>query len=94
LDEATSALDSQAEQVVNKALENLMKGRTSFVIAHRLSTIDHASRIILLKNGTIVEQGTRDQLMAQKGVFYNLAILQTAPAIQTVTPEGGLSCKT
>jgi ATP-binding cassette, subfamily B, bacterial MsbA len=87
LDEATSALDSQAEQVVQKALENLMKGRTSFVIAHRLSTIDYASRIILLKNGTIAEQGTRDQLMAQKGVFYNLAILQTAPGIQVTFPE-------
>ncbi len=93
LDEATSALDSQAEHVVQKALENLMKGRTSFVIAHRLSTIDYASRIILLKNGTIVEQGTRDQLMAQKGVFYNLAILQTAPGIQVTSPETVLSRK-
>lgn len=80
LDEATSALDSQAEQVVQKALENLMKGRTSFVIAHRLSTIDYASRIILLKNGTIAEQGTRAQLMARKGVFYTLATLQAAPS--------------
>jgi subfamily B ATP-binding cassette protein MsbA len=79
LDEATSALDSQAEQVVQKALENLMKGRTSFVIAHRLSTIDYASRIVLLKNGTIVEQGTRDQLMACKGEFHNLALLQMTP---------------
>ncbi|MCF8093351.1 MAG: ABC transporter ATP-binding protein/permease [Desulfotignum sp.] len=87
LDEATSALDSQAEQVVQKALENLMKGRTSFVIAHRLSTIDYASRIILLKNGTIVEQGTWDQLMASKGVFYNLAVLQTAPGGQNDAPE-------
>jgi subfamily B ATP-binding cassette protein MsbA len=76
LDEATSALDSQSEQVVQKALENLMKGRTTFVIAHRLSTIDYASRIVLLKNGTIVEQGTREQLMAQKGAFHNLVVLQ------------------
>ncbi len=80
LDEATSALDSQAEQLVQKALENLMKGRTSFVIAHRLSTIDYASRIVLLKNGTIAEQGTRAQLMGRKGVFYTLATLQAAPA--------------
>ena len=79
LDEATSALDSQAEQVVQKALENLMKGRTSFVIAHRLSTIDYASRIVLLKNGTIAEQGTREQLMACKGMFYTLSTLQAAP---------------
>jgi subfamily B ATP-binding cassette protein MsbA len=83
LDEATSALDSQAEQVVQKALENLMKGRTSFVIAHRLSTIDYASRIVLLKNGTIAEQGTRDQLMAHKGMFYTLTTLQAAPGALT-----------
>jgi ATP-binding cassette, subfamily B, bacterial MsbA len=83
LDEATSALDSQAEQVVQKALENLMKGRTSFVIAHRLSTIDYASRIVLLKNGTIAEQGTRDQLMARKGMFYTLTTLQSAPGALT-----------
>jgi len=83
LDEATSALDSQAEQVVQKALENLMKGRTSFVIAHRLSTIDYASRIVLLKNGTIAEQGTPDQLMARKGMFYTLITLQAAPGTRT-----------
>jgi subfamily B ATP-binding cassette protein MsbA len=77
LDEATSALDSQAEKVVQKALENLMKGRTSFVIAHRLSTIDYASRIIVLKNGTIVEQGTHDDLMAAKSFYYQLQSMQT-----------------
>lgn len=78
LDEATSALDSQAEQVVQKALENLMKGRTSFVIAHRLSTIDYASRVILLKNGTIAEQGTHQELMALKGAYFELVSLQAA----------------
>jgi subfamily B ATP-binding cassette protein MsbA len=78
LDEATSALDSQAEQVVQKALENLMKGRTSFVIAHRLSTIDYASRVILLKNGSIAEQGTHQELMALKGAYYDLQSMQTA----------------
>ncbi|MBT3387455.1 MAG: ATP-binding cassette domain-containing protein [Desulfobacula sp.] len=78
LDEATSALDSQAERLVQKALENLMKGRTSFVIAHRLSTIDYASRIILLKNGAIKEQGTHDDLMAQKGDYFKLQTMQTA----------------
>jgi len=78
LDEATSALDSQAERVVQKALENLMKGRTSFVIAHRLSTIGYASRIILLKNGAIKEQGTHDDLMAQKGDYFKLQTMQTA----------------
>ncbi len=76
LDEATSALDSQAEQVVQKALENLMKGRTSFVIAHRLSTIDYASRVILLKNGSIAEQGSHQELMALKGAYYKLQSMQ------------------
>ncbi len=81
LDEATSALDSQAERVVQKALENLMKGRTSFVIAHRLSTIDYASRIILLKNGAIKEQGTHEQLMDKKGDYYKLQTMQKAKNI-------------
>ncbi len=81
LDEATSALDSQAEKVVQKALENLMKGRTSFVIAHRLSTIDYASRIIVLKNGTIVEQGVHDDLMAAKGFYYQLQSMQTTKMV-------------
>ncbi len=77
LDEATSALDSQAEKLVQKALENLMKGRTSFVIAHRLSTIDYASRIILLKDGSIKEQGTHDELMAEKGEYFKLQTMQS-----------------
>ena len=77
LDEATSALDSQAEKVVQKALENLMEGRTSFVIAHRLSTINYASRIILLENGSIKEQGTHDELMTLGGKFYKLKTMQS-----------------
>ena len=81
LDEATSALDSQAERVVQKALENLMRGRTSFVIAHRLSTIDYASRIILLKNGTIKEQGTHEELMAQKGDYFKLQTMQAVKGL-------------
>lgn len=84
LDEATSALDSQAEKVVQKALENLMKGRTSFVIAHRLSTIDYASRVILLKNGSIKEQGTHDELMALQGAYYELQSMQAAKAVTTI----------
>lgn len=76
LDEATSALDSQAEQVVQKALANLMKGRTTFVIAHRLSTIDHAHRIVLLKDGRIREQGTHEELMAMKGDYFKLQSMQ------------------
>ena len=83
LDEATSALDSQAERVVQKALENLMKGRTSFVIAHRLSTIDYASRIVLLKNGGIVEEGTHAELMAREGEYHKLQTMQAAKTVQS-----------
>jgi subfamily B ATP-binding cassette protein MsbA len=76
LDEATSALDAEAEKLVQKALENLMKGRTTFVIAHRLSTVDFANRIIVLKGGEIVEQGSRDELLAHKGAFFKLHQMQ------------------
>lgn len=75
LDEATSALDTESEREVQKALENLMKDRTTFVIAHRLSTIKNADRIIVIKEGVIIEQGTHDTLLAQKGEYellYNM----------------------
>ena len=78
MDEATSALDAESEQVVQKALANLMKGRTTFVIAHRLSTVAHASRVILLKNGRIVEQGTHDELMDKRGEYCKLQRMQTS----------------
>ena len=78
LDEATSALDTQAESVVQKALENLMKGRTTFVIAHRLSTIAYAHRIVVLKNGEIVEQGKHAALLAGKGEYHKLYQMQFA----------------
>lgn len=76
LDEATSALDTESEREVQKALENLMKDRTTFVIAHRLSTIKNANRIIVIKDGKIVEEGTHDSLMAQKGDYEALYNLQ------------------
>lgn len=75
LDEATSALDTESEREVQKALENLMKDRTTFVIAHRLSTIKNASRIIVIKDGVIVEEGTHETLIARKGEYellYNM----------------------
>ncbi len=76
LDEATSALDAESEMLVQKALENLMKGRTTFVIAHRLSTIAYADRILVLVNGRIVEEGTRQELMDRRGEYYKLAQMQ------------------
>jgi subfamily B ATP-binding cassette protein MsbA len=72
LDEATSSLDTQSEREVQKALDRLMTGRTSFVIAHRLSTIMNADRIIVLKNGSIVEDGRHEELLAQNGEYKNL----------------------
>ena len=78
LDEATSSLDSESETLVQKALENLMKGRTTFVIAHRLSTILNADRIIVIGNGQIVEQGTHESLIAQKGEYFRLFQLQSS----------------
>lgn len=76
LDEATSALDSASEVEVQKGLDKLMEGRTAFVIAHRLSTIVKADRILVFKNGEIVEEGTHDSLMNQKGAYHQFHQLQ------------------
>ncbi len=72
LDEATSSVDTRLEKMLQEAMHNVMKGRTSFVIAHRLSTIRNADLILVLQNGNIVEQGTHDELLAQKGVYESL----------------------
>lgn len=77
LDEATSSLDSESEQLVQEALEYLMKGRTSFVIAHRLSTVKNADKIIVIDHGTVQEMGTHEQLMQmEKGTYRKLVDLQ------------------
>jgi len=78
LDEATSSLDSESETLVQKALGNLMQGRTTFVIAHRLSTIGNADRIIVLVNGRIVEEGRHDQLLSLRQEYYKLYQMQFA----------------
>lgn len=77
LDEATSALDTESEKMVQIALENMMQNRTSIVIAHRLSTIQKADKIIVMKKGEIVEQGTHAELLAMNGTYSNLVTLQS-----------------
>lgn len=72
LDEATSALDNESERYIQAALEQVMKGRTTFVVAHRLSTIEKADRILVMERGEIVEQGSHEQLLAAKGVYARL----------------------
>ena len=82
LDEATSALDSESERLVQEALEQLMKGRTTFVIAHRLTTIQRADRILVLSKGRLVETGTHAELMDHKGLYqylYTLRLIEPLP---------------
>jgi ABC-type multidrug transport system fused ATPase/permease subunit len=76
LDEATSSLDSESEQLVQEALENLMKNRTSFVIAHRLSTIRNADKIVVIDKGIVTEQGSHEELMKQNGLYRRLNEMQ------------------
>ncbi|NIW25618.1 MAG: lipid A export permease/ATP-binding protein MsbA [Gammaproteobacteria bacterium] len=78
LDEATSALDSESERKIQAALENLMRGRTTLVIAHRLSTVENADCIVVLENGSIVERGRHDELLAQEGYYSGLHRMQFA----------------
>lgn len=76
LDEATSALDLESEHMIQESLARLTKGRTTIIVAHRLSTITHADKIVVMKEGRIVEQGRHEELLAQKGVYHNLWSVQ------------------
>ena len=72
LDEATSSIDSRTEALVQQGMDEIMKGRTVFVIAHRLSTIKNSDVIMVLENGAIIERGSHDSLLEQKGKYYQL----------------------
>ena len=72
LDEATSSIDTRTEQLVQEGMDRLMKGRTTFVIAHRLSTVRNSDCIMVLEQGRIIERGTHDQLIEEKGRYYQL----------------------
>ena len=77
LDEATSALDAENEKIINDSLENLMEGKTVIAIAHKLNTLRQMDRIIVLKNGKIVESGKHDELLEKGGVYKTLWQIQT-----------------
>ena len=79
LDEATSSLDSRSEKELQGALENLMQGRTTIMIAHRLSTVRNANRIIVMAGGTIAEEGTHEELLLKKGLYYTMSTIQSTP---------------
>jgi ABC-type multidrug transport system fused ATPase/permease subunit len=84
LDEATSSLDSESEKLVQEALEELMKGRTSFIIAHRLSTIRNADKIVVIDKGIVSEIGTHQELsVVENGIYRNLSNLQFQPYTET-----------
>jgi ATP-binding cassette subfamily B multidrug efflux pump len=76
LDEATSSVDTRTERLIQKAFDELLKGRTAFVIAHRLSTIRNADVILVLKAGEIIERGKHDELLAKHGFYYDLYMSQ------------------
>jgi ABC-type multidrug transport system fused ATPase/permease subunit len=76
LDEATSNLDTESEQLIQASMASLLAGRTTFVIAHRLSTIRRANWIRLMENGRVIEQGTHEQLMSARGVYYGMVLRQ------------------
>ena len=78
LDEATSSIDTRTEKIVQDGMDKLMKGRTTFVIAHRLSTVRNSDCIIFLEHGRIIEKGTHEQLIEQKGKYYQLYTGKTA----------------
>jgi ABC-type multidrug transport system fused ATPase/permease subunit len=86
LDEATSSLDSESEHLVQEALDNLMKNRTSFIIAHRLSTIRNADKIVVIDKGVVTEAGTHEELMQSNGLYRKLNEMQFEFTSRTGSP--------
>src|SRR4029077_15376231 len=84
LDEATSNLDTESEQLIQASMAALLAGRTTFVIAHRLSTIRRAHLILLMEDGQIIERGTHEQLMSDRGVYYGMVLRQMESHQETV----------
>src|SRR5690606_2573686 len=81
LDEATSSVDHETEEIIQRAIEQMMHGRTCLVIAHRLSTIQHANEILVLDKGEIAERGTHEQLLAHNGIYNKLYQMQFAELV-------------
>jgi ATP-binding cassette, subfamily B, multidrug efflux pump len=96
LDEATSSVDTRTERLIQKAFETLLEGRTSFVIAHRLSTIRNADQVLMLQAGEIIERGTHNELLAQKGAYYELYMSQFRREEETTpaSANGSVDLKT
>jgi ATP-binding cassette subfamily B protein/subfamily B ATP-binding cassette protein MsbA len=84
LDEATSNLDTESEQLIQASMAELLAGRTTFVIAHRLSTVRRANLILLMEDGRIVERGTHEELMAARGLYYEMVLRQAESASENV----------
>ena len=72
LDEATSSIDTRTEEKVQRAFQEMLKGRTAFIVAHRLSTIQNADCILVMKDGNVIEKGSHEELLRQKGFYKNL----------------------
>jgi ATP-binding cassette subfamily B protein len=90
LDEATSSVDTETEQEIQRALDNLVRGRTTIAIAHRLSTLRQADRLVVLEKGQVVEQGQHDELLARQGAYWRLHEAQQQMHEAQMNPQSGV----